>query len=137
MKTQTFLAASLVLALVVASCSTVDRKPVAEATPFEEQLAAVLPIIQGNNTLKVMQQTDADGTTNVCFAFTTRGKNETDPAARAAEVPSTEEQLARVLPLVGAKYDLLTRYDKNKDQLLFCLKARQEFHGTSSITNPG
>lgn len=135
MKTQTFLVASLVLALVVASCSTVDRKPVAETTPFEEQLAAVLPIIMGNNTLKVMQKTDADGTANVCFAFTTRANNETDPAARAAEVPSMEEQLARVLPIVGEKYDLLTRYDKEEDQLLFCLSMRHQ--DKAGLNNPG
>lgn len=135
MKTQSFLAAGLVATVVVAGCSSAEQKPVAQTTPFEEQLAAVLPIIKGNNTLKVMQKTGADGTANVCFAFTTRANNETDPAARAAEVPTMEEQLARVLPIVGDKYDLLTRYDKEEDQLLFCLSMRHQ--DKAGVNDPG
>lgn len=128
-----YLSASVALAVVLASCSGSEEKTTVQTTNFEEQLMAVLPVLQENNTLKVMQYTAADtkGEPNLCFSFTTRGNSVSDHAAQGAEVPSIENQLARLLPALGDKYAMKVQYNGPTNDLFFCLMPRQDAIGTN------
>lgn len=128
-----YLSASVAIAVVLASCSRVEEKTTVRTTNFEEQLMAILPVLQENNTLKVMQYSapDTNGEPNLCFSFTTRRNDESDPVTQGAEVPSIENQLARVLPVLGDKYAMKVQYSGPSNDLFFCLMPRQDASGTN------
>lgn len=109
MKTKLSLFAGSALLMLAMGCAKPsERQSNTDKLGMDEQLLAVLPVLDRNTVLKVCDAKDDHG--NLSFSFVAEKPDPNDPGKTiAADQLSLEKQVAMILPLVDADHAFIVR----------------------------